>query len=332
VAYLTAIVEVKDLKVYFSVRTSILGSLVRTKRVFVRALDVVNFTIQEGETLALVGETGSGKTTTARAIMGLIEPTSGTVLFKGQDIFALSETEMRSLRRQMQIVFQDPFASLNPRKTVEEIIGRPLLIHGLAEKNNLRNKVIELLEMVGLSPGIKFLDRYPHEFSGGQRQRIGIARSLAPHPELLVLDEPVSSLDISIRSQILNLLQDLKEKLGFTYLLIAHDLSVVRYLSDRVVVLYLGKIVELADSESLFVKPEHPYTEALLASIPIPNPEIKRQKIKLRGERPSSVRIPSGCRFHPRCPYAQEICSEREPELRDVKGHLVACHFPTSER
>ncbi|HKM78939.1 MAG TPA: oligopeptide/dipeptide ABC transporter ATP-binding protein [Candidatus Bathyarchaeia archaeon] len=329
---MTAIVEVKDLKVYFSVRTSILGSLVRSKRVFVRALDVVNFTIQQGETLALVGETGSGKTTTARAIMGLIEPTSGTVLFKGQDIFALSETEMRSLRRQMQIVFQDPFASLNPRKTVEEIIGRPLLIHGLAEKNNLRNKVIELLEMVGLSPGIKFLDRYPHEFSGGQRQRIGIARSLAPQPELLVLDEPVSSLDISIRSQILNLLQDLKEKLGFTYLLIAHDLSVVRYLSDRVVVLYLGKIVELADSESLFVKPEHPYTEALLASIPIPNPEIKRQKVKLRGERPSSVRIPSGCRFHPRCPYTQKICSEKEPELRDVKGHLVACHFPTSER
>jgi oligopeptide transport system ATP-binding protein len=325
-------VEVKDLKVYFPVRAGILSSFVTTKRLFVRAIDVVNFAIQQGETLALVGETGSGKTTTARAIMHLIEPTSGTVLFKGQDIFALSESEMRALRRYMQIVFQDPFASLNPRKTVEEIVGPPLVIHGIAEKGELRMQVIELLDMVGLSPGAKLLDRYPHEFSGGQRQRIGIARALAPRPELLVLDEPVSSLDISIRSQILNLLQDLKSKFGFTYLLIAHDLSVVRYLSDRVAVMYLGKIAELAESESLFPDPQHPYTEALLSSIPVPDPEVKRKKTPLKGEISGSDRLPSGCRFHPRCPFAQKICSEVEPELRNVKGHSVACHFPASER
>jgi oligopeptide/dipeptide ABC transporter ATP-binding protein len=320
-------VEVADLTVHFPIKTGFLDIFKgRGGPLFVRAVDGVSFGINKNETMSLVGETGSGKTTLARTIMRLIEPTSGRVFFEGRDLFRISTDEMRSLRQEMQIVFQDPFASLNPRKTVAEIVGRPLIIHGKAKGSAVRQSAAELLEMVGLIPGSRFLDRYPHEFSGGQRQRIGIARALAPKPRLLVLDEPVSSLDISIRSQILNLLQRLKNELGLTYFLIAHDLSVVRYLSETVGVMYLGKIVELAESESLFENPQHPYTKALLASIPIPDPTVKREKVRLQGEMPSPINIPSGCRFHPRCPCAKKICSESEPELTDIEGHLVACH------
>ena len=320
-------VEVADLRVHFPVKTGFLDMFKRRGGpLFVRAVDGVSFGINKNETMSLVGETGSGKTTLARTIMRLIEPTSGKVFFEGRDLFRISADEMRSLRQEMQIVFQDPFASLNPRKTVAEIVGRPLILHGKAKGSAVRQSAAELLEMVGLTPGSRFLDRYPHEFSGGQRQRIGIARALAPKPRLMVLDEPVSSLDISIRSQILNLLQGLKNQLGLTYLLIAHDLSVVRYLSETVGVMYLGKIVELAQSESLFENPQHPYTKALLASIPIPDPTVKREKVRLQGEMPSPINLPSGCRFHPRCPCPKKICSESEPELTDIEGHLVACH------
>lgn len=324
------IVEVRELKVYFPIRAGFLG-FSRGER-YVRAVDNVSFALRRGETMSLVGETGSGKTTTARTMMRLMEPTSGTVLFEGRDIFQLSGSDMRLLRRKMQIVFQDPFASLNPRKTVGEIVGRPLVVHGIAKGSQMRQQAIELLEMVGLAPGIQMVDRYPHEFSGGQRQRVGVARALASRPELIVLDEPVSSLDISIRSQILNLLQELKAQLNLTYLVIAHDLSVVRYMSDRVAVMYLGKIVEMTESETLFMNPQHPYTKALLASIPIPDPLVKRQKIRLQGEIPSPVNIPSGCRFHSRCPIAQPVCKEVEPELQEVDGHLVACHLVHARR
>jgi oligopeptide/dipeptide ABC transporter ATP-binding protein len=320
------LIEVENLKVHFPLSTSYFGPM-RGRSRYVRAVDGISFVVHKGETFSLVGETGSGKTTTARAMIRLIEPTSGRILFRGKDMSALSSEEMRSLRRKIQIVFQDPFASLNPRKTVGEIVGRPLAVHGLTRGSEMRQEAIQLLEMVGLAPGAQFLDRYPHEFSGGQRQRIGVARALALKPELIVLDEPVSSLDISIRSQILNLLQDLRARFGLAYVLIAHDLSVVRYLSDKVAVMYLGKTVEIAESESLFINPKHPYTKALLASIPIPDPSVRREKIHLRGEMPSPINVPTGCRFHPRCPQAKPTCRELEPALQQIDGHLVACHM-----
>src|SRR6185369_7730761 len=317
------LLRVKNLKKYFPIR----GGLLSREVARVHAVDDVSFDILPGETLGLVGESGCGKSTTGRTILRLIEPTSGEVSFQGKDVTKLDKRSLRSLRKEMQIIFQDPYASLNPRMTVGSIIGEALVIHKLAKSRREREeRVVQLLETVGLSAD--HLRRYPHEFSGGQRQRIGIARALAVNPKLIVADEPVSALDVSIQAQILNLLQDLQERLGLTYLFVAHDLSVVEHISDRVAVMYLGKIVELADSIELYRRPLHPYTVSLLSAIPVPDPDRKRKRIVLTGDVPSPAHPPSGCRFHPRCFMARDICSREEPLLREVKpGHWSACHF-----
>jgi oligopeptide/dipeptide ABC transporter ATP-binding protein len=306
------------------------GAILRRTVGVVHAVDDVSFTLREGETLGLVGESGSGKSTVARCILRLVEPTSGRIVFRGQDVSSVSQKTMRALRRNMQIVFQDPYASLNPRMSVEDLIAEPLRFHGLADgRRETRKRVGEVLELVGLSA--EHSRRYPHAFSGGQRQRIAIARALACEPKLLVLDEPVSALDVSIRGQILNLLEDLQAELGLSYLFIAHDLSLVRHICDRVCVMYLGKIVETGDREDLFEAPQHPYTQALLSAVPLPDPvkERRRGRLPVRGEIPSPIEPPPACRYHTRCFKAQEICSEREPPLEPVgpRGHHAACWF-----
>ncbi|MGL4650754.1 MAG: ABC transporter ATP-binding protein [Caldilineaceae bacterium] len=313
---------VEDLKTYFPIRAGVFQRVVAN----VKALDGVSFKVREGETFGLVGESGCGKTTAARTILRLQKSTGGSVFFDGEDVFAKQGSELKAMRRNMQIVFQDPYASLDPRMPVGEIISEGLLIQGVRNAGERNQTVQEMLEKVGLNP--YHAHRYPHEFSGGQRQRIGIARALALRPKFIVCDEPVSALDVSIQSQILNLLKELQKEFGITYLFVAHDLSVVEHISDRVGVMYLGKLVEVSPREDLYRIPLHPYTQALLSSIPVANPRRKRDRIVLKGEVPSPVNPPSGCRFHTRCPLAQEICRVQEPPLEEKRpDHLVACHM-----
>ena len=321
----TTLIDVKGLKVHFPIKGGILNRTVAT----VKAVDGVDLFVPRGETLGLVGESGCGKSTTGRAILQLIRPTAGSVSFEGVDLTKLSNDQVRRKRSEMQMIFQDPYGSLDPRFTVGQIISEPLENFKRGNPKEVRDEVGHLLEVVGLNP--YYVNRFPHEFSGGQRQRIGIARALALHPKLVIADEPVSALDVSIQAQVLNLLKDLQEKFGLTYLFVAHNLSVVKHISDRVAVMYLGRVAELADSEELYKMPLHPYTQALLSAIPVPDPEIesRRKRIILEGDVPSPVNPPSGCNFHPRCWKAQQICREVIPPLEAKQpNHYAACHFP----
>ena len=321
------LVEVEHLKVHFPIRRGLLRRQVGA----VRAVDDVSFNVYAGETLGLVGESGCGKSTTGLAVLKLLDATAGEVRFRGQPLTRITEPQMRPLRRHMMMVFQDPYSSLNPRMTVGAIIGEPLSVHQIGAPAERAERVQELLRLVGLNPA--FINRYPHEFSGGQRQRIGIARALATSPAFIVADEPISALDVSIQAQVVNLMSDLKAQLGLTYLMISHDLSMVRYISDRVAVMYLGKIVELGSRDSVFDRPLHPYTRALMSAVPSPNPKLERtrKRIILEGDVPSPANPPAGCRFHPRCAYAETICRQEEPALRRLAGgnagHQVACHL-----
>ncbi|NLI39939.1 MAG: ATP-binding cassette domain-containing protein [Caldisericales bacterium] len=322
---LKPLLEVKGLKKHFPITGGLLGKTVG----HVKAVDGVTFNIMDGETLSLVGESGSGKTTTGKAILRLNKPTSGSVSFENEDILAMKGEKMRRMRRKMQIIFQDPYGSLNPRLPVGEIIGEPLVVHNLASRKEREEQVMEIMETVGLRP--EYLHRYPHEFSGGQRQRIGIARALILQPKFIVCDEPVSALDVSIQSQVINLLQELQSKFKLTYLFVAHDMAVVRHMSDRIAVMYLGKIVELAPGEELFKHPLHPYTKALLEAVPVPDPEKRKERSLLEGDIPSPINPPSGCRFHTRCKYYAQNkfpCEQGEYELVDVgNGHFTACPY-----
>ncbi|TLS35699.1 ABC transporter ATP-binding protein [Pseudalkalibacillus caeni] len=316
------LLEVQDLKKYFPIKGGILGRQVGQ----VKAINGVSFYINKGETLGLVGESGCGKSTTGRSLLRLIEPTEGTITFDGKEVTSLSGREMRKMRRDMQMVFQDPFASLNPRHTVERIIEEPMIVHKMGTSAERKKRVRELLEVVGLNS--YHAKRYAHQFSGGQRQRIGIARALAVKPKLIIADEPVSALDVSIQSQVLNLLEDLQNEFNLTYLFIAHDLSVVKHISDRVGVMYLGQLVELTESDKLYANPKHPYTRALLSAVPIADPEFEQERIVLRGDVPSPSNPPKGCPFHTRCPEAMDICKSVNPAFReDDEGHYVACHL-----
>ena len=320
------LLEVKHLKKHFPIKGGILSKTIG----HVYAVDDVSFTLAKGETLGLVGESGCGKSTTGRTILRLIEPTDGEIYFEGQNVTTLDKSDLRALRRQMQIIFQDPYASLNPRMTVGSIIGEPLEIHRIARGAEKEERVASLLQKVGLRA--EDMRKYPHEFSGGQRQRIGIARALALNPKLIVCDEPVSALDVSIQAQVINLLDDLQDEFGLSYLFIAHNLNVVEHISDRVAVMYLGKIVELASDEALYNNPQHPYTEALLSAVPIPDPTVKKKRIILEGDVPSPINPPSGCHFHTRCIYKMKICEEVEPVFQDIGGgHWVACHLRTPQ-
>ena len=319
-----ALLKVDKLVKHFPVKGGVFSRTVDK----VHAVDGVSFHIAAGETLGMVGESGCGKSTTGRCVLRLIAPTSGRIWFDGKDVTDVNKMQLRALARDMQIIFQDPYASLNPRMTVGAIVGEALIIHQLAARAKERDdRVVELLETVGLHPD--HLRRYPHEFSGGQRQRIGIARALAVKPKLIICDEPVSALDVSIQAQVINLLEDLQEKMGLTYLFIAHDLSVVEHISQRVAVMYLGRIVEIAPSRDLYTTPRHPYTEALLSAVPIPDPTVRRKRVVLEGDVPSPINPPAGCHFHPRCPRAQERCKVEAPVLREMApGCQAACHFP----
>ncbi|BEP28081.1 ABC transporter ATP-binding protein [Helicovermis profundi] len=318
------ILEVKNLKKYFPIKA---GFIKRTVG-HVKACDDISFDIYEGETLSLVGESGCGKSTTGRAVLKLFEPTDGEVLFKGKDVFNLKHKELIELRQDMQIIFQDPYSSLNPKMSVGDTIGEPLLQHKLYKKGpELDKRISEIVRMCGLDD--YHINRYPHEFSGGQRQRIGIARALAMNPSFIVADEPVSALDVSIQSQVINLLKGLQNKMGLSFLFISHDLSVVKHISDRIGVMYLGSLVELTTSDELFKKPTHPYTEALLSAIPVADPEYKKKRILLKGDIPSPANPPSGCKFHTRCVYATDICKTKVPEFKEIEtGHYCACHYP----
>ena len=319
------LLEVSGLEKHFPIYKGVL----RRQTGAVQAVDGLDFTVRRGETLGLVGESGCGKTTTGRLLTRLIEPTGGTIEFEGRDISHLSTRQMRPLRRDVQMIFQDPYSSLNPRHTVGGIVGAPFRLHKTLPANQIKPAVQDLLKLVGLNP--EHYNRYPHEFSGGQRQRIGVARALALRPKLVIADEPVSALDVSVQAQVINLLEDLQTEFSLTYVVIAHDLSVVRHIADRVAVMYLGKIVEIAERTSLYEKPMHPYTHALLSAVPVPDPDRRenRERIRLRGETPSPINPPSGCRFHTRCWKAQEVCSVQEPPLVELApDHRVACHFP----
>ncbi|GAP08874.1 oligopeptide/dipeptide ABC transporter [Bellilinea caldifistulae] len=319
------LLQVRDLVKHFPIMR---GTLIQRQVGAVRAVDGVSFDVFHGETLGLVGESGCGKSTTGRAILQLYRPTSGSVIFEGVDLVGLKGEDLRKMRRRMQMIFQDPYASLNPRMTVGQIIGEPLIIHGIADRKEAQERAEELLRLVGLNPA--YTNRYPHEFSGGQRQRVGVARALALQPAFIVCDEPISALDVSVQAQVVNLLEDLQAQMGLTYLFIAHDLSMVRHISNRIAVMYLGVVVELADRHELYNHPLHPYTQALLSAVPIPDPviEARRQRIILKGDVPSPINPPSGCRFRTRCPLADTICAEQRPEFREVApGHWVACHM-----
>lgn len=316
------LLEIKNLKQYFPIKGGILGRIVN----HVKAVDDISFSVYKGETLSIVGESGCGKSTTGRAILRLDEPTDGQIQFQDQDLLRLKKQDMRKMRKDLQVIFQDPFASLNPRQTVGQILYEALAIQQVVPKEKRIDRILELLGSVGLRPDA--MDRYPHEFSGGQRQRIGIARAIAVEPKMIICDEAVSALDVSVQAQVLNLLKSLQQKLGLTFLFISHDLGVVRHISDRIMVMYLGKIVEIADKRSLFDSPQHPYTRALLSSIPVPNPKEKKERILLKGDVPSPLHPPQGCRFHTRCPFAIEECKVTTPELRVISGnHQVACHL-----
>ncbi|MEG0438595.1 MAG: dipeptide ABC transporter ATP-binding protein [Solibacillus sp.] len=319
------LLKVEGLKQYFPIKGGFLGRTVN----HVKALDGISFTVYEGETVSIVGESGCGKSTTGRAILRLEEPTEGSVVFQGTDLTKISKSEMRKFRKDLQIIFQDPYASINPRQTVASLLNEAMHIQNVLPANERRARIEELLETVGLRP--YQADRYPHEFSGGQRQRIGIARALSVDPKLIICDEAVSALDVSIQAQVLNLLEELQDEYGLTYLFISHDLGVVRHISDRIIVMYLGKIVEIADKTSLFENPQHPYTKALLSAIPVPDPDAVKNRIVLKGDVPSPIDPPAGCRFHTRCPFATDKCRTEEPLLRTTSamkgGHEAACHY-----
>jgi oligopeptide transport system ATP-binding protein len=319
------LMQVKDLVKHFPITQ---GIIIQRQVGAVRAVDGISFDVHKGETLGLVGESGCGKSTTGRTILQLFRPTSGSVVFDGVDLVKLKGNDLRKMRRKMQMIFQDPYASLNPRMTISEIVGEPLIVHHVASGKDVEQRVEHLLELVGLSP--TFANRFPHEFSGGQRQRIGVARALALQPSFIVCDEPISALDVSIQAQVVNLLEELQSQFHLTYLFIAHDLSMVRHISNRVAVMYLGVIVELASRDEIYLSPLHPYTQALLSAVPIPDPfaEAQRKRVILQGDVPTPTNPPSGCRFRTRCPIAQAICGESRPEFRELKpGHSVACHF-----